>query len=244
MGIRVPKHADRRDAEGRPAGRARRAHHRQRQPVLHLPRRARPATAAGPCLAGCRTRSAASGAPTSASPPSPPPSSARCWRAARRRVRRSARGWVAGLQRHPRELMAPEWDSTADGVNFAAVCVEIDKHLADDAAVTSDAGNFSTFIHRYIGFKPGQMFLVLGRRRDGRRRADGRRRRLRRPGKQAVAFVRRRRRADDAATRSPPRMQYGVNPILIISDNKLLRHHRHAPRHALPGPALSRPRCS
>jgi thiamine pyrophosphate-dependent acetolactate synthase large subunit-like protein len=55
--------------------------------------------------------------------------------------------------------MAPEWAATTDGVNFAQVVVEIGKHLAPNAAVTSDAGNFSSFIHRYIGFKPGMSFL-------------------------------------------------------------------------------------
>ena len=69
------------------------------------------------------------------------------------------RGWVAGLNAIHRKLMAKEWEPTSDGVNFAAIVCEMDKHLAPDAAVTSDAGNFATFIHRYIGFRPGQMFL-------------------------------------------------------------------------------------
>ncbi len=38
------------------------------------------------------------------------------------------------------------------------VC-EVDKHLADDATITSDAGNFGSFVHRYIGFRQSQMFL-------------------------------------------------------------------------------------
>ena len=106
-----------------------------------------------------------------------------------------------------------------DGVNFAAVCVEIAKHLAPDAAVTSDAGNFSSFIHRYIGFRPGQNFLssVVGAMGAGVPMAVAAA--IRRPGKQAVGFV-----GDGGALMSgneiATAMQYGAAPILIISDNK------------------------
>ena len=46
-----------------------------------------------------------------------------------------------------------------DGVNFAAIVCEVDKHLAPDATVTTDAGNFGSFVHRYIGFRQSQVFL-------------------------------------------------------------------------------------
>jgi acetolactate synthase I/II/III large subunit len=128
-------------------------------------------------------------------------------------------GWVAGLNAIHRKLMAPEWQSVSDGVNFAAVCVEIAKHLAPDAAVTSDAGNFSSFIHRYIGFRPGQNFLssVVGAMGAGVPMAVAAS--LRRPGKQAVAFV-----GDGGALMSgneiATAMQYGATPVIILSDNK------------------------
>ncbi len=63
------------------------------------------------------------------------------------------RGWVNGLHTIHRKLLAKEWNATTDGVNFAAIVCEVDKHLADDATVTSDAGNFASFVHRYIGFR-------------------------------------------------------------------------------------------
>ncbi|WP_149535855.1 thiamine pyrophosphate-dependent enzyme [Siccirubricoccus phaeus] len=128
-------------------------------------------------------------------------------------------GWVAGLNAIHRKLMAPEWESTSDGVNFAAICVEVAKHLAPDAAVTSDAGNFSSFIHRYIGFRPGQNFLssVVGAMGAGVPMAVAAS--IRRPGKQAVAFV-----GDGGALMSgneiATAMQYGGAPIIILSDNK------------------------
>jgi acetolactate synthase-1/2/3 large subunit len=129
------------------------------------------------------------------------------------------RGWVAGLNSIHRRLMEPVWEPTSDGVNFAAVACEVGKHLADDAAITSDAGNFASFIHRYIGFRPGQVFLasVVGAMGSGVPMAVAAA--LRRPGKQAVAFV-----GDGGALMTGNELAtarlYGVNPILIISDNR------------------------
>ncbi len=130
------------------------------------------------------------------------------------------KGWVAGLNAIHRKLMAPDWEPTTDGINFAAVVVEIGKHLAPDAIVTSDAGNFSSFIHRYIGFKPGQVFLasVVGAMGAGMPMAvaGG----LRFPGRQVVAFV-----GDGGALMTGNEIatarQYDANPILVISDNSM-----------------------
>ncbi len=129
------------------------------------------------------------------------------------------RGWVGGLNAIHRKLMAPEWQPTSDGVNFAQVVVEIGKHLAPDAAVTSDAGNFSSFIHRYIGFKPGMSFLssVVGAMGAGVPMAVAAC--LRDRNRQVVSF------SGDGGTLmtgnelATARM-YGVNPILVVSDNK------------------------
>lgn len=130
------------------------------------------------------------------------------------------RGWVAGLHAIHKKLMAAEWDKTTDGINFAAVAVEVGKHLAPDAIVSTDAGNFSSFVHRYIGFRPGQTFLssVVGAMGAGMPMAvaGG----MRRPGTQVVAFV-----GDGGALMTGNEIatarQYGVNPILIISDNSM-----------------------
>lgn len=128
-------------------------------------------------------------------------------------------GWVAGLNAIHTRLMAAEWDSMPDGVNFAAICVEIGKHLAADAVVTSDAGNFSSFIHRYIDFRPGQNFLssVVGAMGAGVPMAVAAS--LRSPGRQVVAFL-----GDGGALMTgneiATAMQYGGTPIIVISDNK------------------------
>src|ERR1700722_17731226 len=128
------------------------------------------------------------------------------------------RGWVAGLHAIHRKLLAKEWEPTSDGVNFAAIVCEVDKHLAGDATVTTDAGNFGSFVHRYIGFRQGQIFLssVVGAMGSGMPMAVAAA--LRRPDKQVVAFL-----GDGGALMMGNEIatacQYGVNPIVVISDN-------------------------
>jgi acetolactate synthase-1/2/3 large subunit len=134
--------------------------------------------------------------------------------------REKRRGWVDGLHAIHRRLLAKEWDPTPDGVNFAAVVCEVDKHLADDATITSDAGNFGSYVHRYIGFRQGQVFLssVVGAMGSGMPMAVAAG--LRRPGTQVVAFL-----GDGGALMMGNEIatacQYGVNPIMIISDNHM-----------------------
>ncbi len=130
------------------------------------------------------------------------------------------RGWVAGLNAIHRRLLAKEWEPTSDGVNFAAVVCEVDKHLAPDATVTTDAGNFASFVHRYIGFRQGQVFLasVVGAMGSGVPMAVAAA--LRRPNTQVVAFV-----GDGGALMTGNEIatacQYGANPIVIVSDNRM-----------------------
>lgn len=130
------------------------------------------------------------------------------------------RGWVDGLHEIHRDLLAKEWDPVPDGVNFAAIVCEIDKHLAPDATVTTDAGNFASYVHRYIGFGQDHVFLssVVGAMGSGMPMAVAAA--LRRPGTQVVAFL-----GDGGALMTgneiATAIQYGVNPILIIADNAM-----------------------
>jgi len=130
------------------------------------------------------------------------------------------KGWVDGLHKIHLSLLEKTWEPTTDGINFGAIVCEVDKHLADDAVVTSDAGNFGSYLHRYIGFKPGQEFLssVVGAMGSGMPMAVAAT--LRRPGKQVVAFV-----GDGGALMMGNEIatacQYGGCPILIISDNSM-----------------------
>jgi acetolactate synthase I/II/III large subunit len=130
------------------------------------------------------------------------------------------KGWVAGLNKIHLSLLEKTWAPTTDGINFAAIVCEVDKHLADDAVVTSDAGNFGSYIHRYIGFRPGQEFLssIVGAVGSGMPMAVAAT--LRRPGKQVVAFM-----GDGGAlmmgNEIATAFQYGGCPIIIISDNAM-----------------------
>src|SRR5487761_1806289 len=139
------------------------------------------------------------------------------------------RGWGEGLAAMPRQLSAKEWEPTSDGVNFAAIVCEVDTHLAPDATVTTDAGNFGSFVHRYIGFRQGQVFLssVVGAMGSGMPMAVAAS--LRRPGRQVVAFL-----GDGGAlmmgNEIATAFQYGGCPIIIISDNSMygtigMHHH-------------------
>jgi acetolactate synthase-1/2/3 large subunit len=129
------------------------------------------------------------------------------------------RAWIAGLNRIHRGLMEPRWAETRDGVNFAAVVCAIGKHLAPDAAVTSDAGNFGSFVHRYLHFRTGQVFLasVVGAMGSGVPMAVAAT--LRRPGRQAVAFV-----GDGGALMTGNELAtarlHDTAPIIVISDNE------------------------
>jgi acetolactate synthase-1/2/3 large subunit len=130
------------------------------------------------------------------------------------------RGWVNGLHSIHLRVLEKRWEPTTDGINFAAIVCEVDKHLANDAVVTSDAGNFGSYIHRYIGFKPGQEFLssISGAMGSGVPMAVAAT--LRWPGRQVVAFV-----GDGGALMTGNELatafQYGGCPILIISDNSM-----------------------
>ena len=44
------------------------------------------------------------------------------------------RAWVQNLHGIHREMMEPTWEQVPDGLNFAAVVAEVNRHLADDAA--------------------------------------------------------------------------------------------------------------
>ena len=138
------------------------------------------------------------------------------------------KAWVDGLHAVHKRVTKAEWAATSDGVNFSAVIAEINKHLTDDATVTSDAGNFATFVHRYLLMKPGQMFLASVVGAMGAGLPMGVAACLRRPGTQVLAFA-----GDGGALMTGNELatarQYGVTPVFIISDNNcygtITQHH-------------------
>ena len=128
--------------------------------------------------------------------------------------------WIEKLNETHIKLTNKIWDSTTDGVNFAAVVSEVDKHLSDTAAITSDAGNFGSFVHRYINFKQSHVFLssVVGAMGSGVPMAIAAG--LRRPNDQVVCFI-----GDGGilmmGNEIATARQYNINPTIILSDNSM-----------------------
>ena len=137
-------------------------------------------------------------------------------------------GWVERLHALHHKIAKPEWQRTEDGVNFTAVIEAVGRHLAADATVTTDAGNFATFVQRYLQMRPGQMYLnsVVGAMGAGMPMAVAAC--LRRPGTQVVGFA-----GDGGALMTGNELatarQYRVNPVFIVSDNgcygTITQHH-------------------
>jgi acetolactate synthase-1/2/3 large subunit len=128
------------------------------------------------------------------------------------------RAWVAHLHTLQERVTAPQWEDVEDGVNFAAVVCEINKHLRADAAVTSDAGNFSTFIHRYTRFRKSQVFLssVVGAMGSGVPMAVAAA--LADPKRQVIGYV-----GDGGAMMTGNELAtarlYNVAPVIVVADN-------------------------
>ena len=116
-----------------------------------------------------------------------------------------------------RKLLAKEWEPTTDGVNFAAIVCEVDKHLADEATVTLTPAIWQLRPSLYR-LPAGAGVPVVGGRRMGSGMPMAVAATLRRPGKQVVAFL-----GDGGALMMGNEIatacQYGGNPIMIISDN-------------------------
>ncbi|MBI4182522.1 MAG: acetolactate synthase [Proteobacteria bacterium] len=69
------------------------------------------------------------------------------------------REWAARLNALHRKLTKWTPASANDGVVLGAVVAAVDQRLAPDAIVTTDAGNFTTFVHRYLKFRQTNMFV-------------------------------------------------------------------------------------
>lgn len=143
-------------------------------------------------------------------------------------VSEARRAWVAGLHAIHRRLTAPQWEPAADGLNFAAVFVELGRQLAPDATVTSDAGNFTSFLHRYVPFRHTQCFLGSAVGGMGAAVPMAVAASLRWPGRQSVAVV------GDGGTlmtgnELATAVQYGTAPVILVCDNRsygsIAMHH-------------------
>ena len=128
-------------------------------------------------------------------------------------------GWIARLHGLHRELTRPAWEAAPDGVNFAAVCVGVAERMTASAVLTTDAGNFTSFVHRHIPFRPGQLFLgsAVGGMGAGMPMAVAAS--IRHPGRQVIAVV-----GDGGALMTgneiATAMRHGAAPVLLVADNR------------------------
>jgi acetolactate synthase-1/2/3 large subunit len=126
--------------------------------------------------------------------------------------------WVARLNAIHRELTAPVHVPAPDGVNFAAVCIALAQRMAPDAVLTTDAGNFTSFVHRHIPFGPRNIFLgsAVGGMGAGMPMAVAAA--IRFPGRQSIAVV-----GDGGALMTgneiATAIRHSAAPVLLIADN-------------------------
>ncbi len=69
------------------------------------------------------------------------------------------RAWVEGLHRQARDLAAYTPVPMTDGVNFGAVVQAISRRAEPDAVIVTDAGNFSSWVHRHWPWQPANLIL-------------------------------------------------------------------------------------
>ncbi|MBE90497.1 MAG: acetolactate synthase [Rhodospirillaceae bacterium] len=126
--------------------------------------------------------------------------------------------WVGKLNRTHQKIMAWTPVSSNDGVVFGHVIQEIGKHLAEDAVVTTDAGNFSSWPSQFLHLTQKNDFLgaTVGAMGPGVpcAVAGG----LSTPGRQVVAFC-----GDGGVLMTGNELatavQYGVPLKLFIANN-------------------------
>lgn len=104
-------------------------------------------------------------------------------------VPRGRNKWVRSLNDSHRSLMAWEEVSSNDGVVFGRVTRAVDRRLAPDAVVTYDAGNFTSWVNRYIHLTQGNMFIGATVGAMGAGVPSGVAAGLSSPGRQIVTFV-------------------------------------------------------
>jgi len=97
--------------------------------------------------------------------------------------------WIGRLNKVHRDLTAWTPVSSNDGVVFGSVMAAINERLDPEAVVTSDAGNFSTWIHRYLYFKQSNMFVGYATGGMGGGVPSAVAAAIASPGRQVVCFV-------------------------------------------------------
>ena len=97
--------------------------------------------------------------------------------------------WISGLNKIHKANTTWTPVSSNDGVVFGAVVAAINERMDKDAVVTSDAGNFSSFLHRYLLFRQSNNFVGFAVGGMGGGVPSGVAAGICTPGRQIISFV-------------------------------------------------------
>ncbi|MAO55810.1 MAG: acetolactate synthase [Rhodospirillaceae bacterium] len=127
--------------------------------------------------------------------------------------------WLKRLRDAHRKLS--EWKpwTAPDGVDFGRVIHAFTEQLGDDAVFTMDAGNFSSWLHRYYSFKPTHQMLGAVSGAMGMGVPSGVAAALRHPDRQVVTLC------GDGGTlmtgnELATAVQYGAKVRVFVSNNR------------------------
>jgi acetolactate synthase-1/2/3 large subunit len=146
--------------------------------------------------------------------------------------------WVERLNGAHRSVMT--WDpvSANDGVVFGHVVAAINDHLAPDAVVTTDAGNFSSWPARYLHLGQANMFIGATVGAMGPGVPSGVAAGLSTPGRQIVVFV-----GDGGVMMTGNELatavQYGVPIKIFVANNSAFGTIRMHQARSFPGRVTS-----
>lgn len=146
--------------------------------------------------------------------------------------------WVKRLNDAHRNVM--EWQSVSanDGVVFGHVVAAINKHLTEDAVVTTDAGNFSSWPARYLHLGQKNIFIGATVGAMGPGVPSGVAAGLSTPGRQIVVFV-----GDGGIMMTGNELatavQYGVPIKIFVANNNAFGTIRMHQARSFPGRVTS-----
>lgn len=127
-------------------------------------------------------------------------------------------GWIESLHSCHRRLMAWEPVSSNDGVVFGRVINAVNDHIAPDAVVSYDAGNFTSWVNRYLKLTQDNMFIGATVGAMGAAVPSGVAAGISSPGRQIVTFV-----GDGGAMMTgnelATAMHYGVPIKIFVANN-------------------------
>jgi acetolactate synthase-1/2/3 large subunit len=147
-------------------------------------------------------------------------------------------GWIRDLHELEGGLAAWKEEPAGDGVDLGAVVTALSRHASDDAIVTIDAGNFTSWVHRYFRFRGTQTLLAVASSAMGFGVPSGVAAALRSPDTQVIVFV-----GDGGflmtGNELATAVQYGTPVrILVVNNNSYGTIRQHQER-AFPGRVIA-----